>query len=76
MNISVIGALLIIATLIATFGGGFVFCLICKEIKWEVRFRKTAIKIHDIEFEGTAPSIDWIIGARWALVELIKKGDS
>lgn len=73
---SIIKVILMIVSFIISFGGGYALCLICKEIKWEVRFRKTATKIHDIEFDGTAPSIDWIIGARWALVELIKKGDS
>lgn len=70
---NIIRVILMIAGFIISFGCGYALCLICKEIKWEVRFRKTAIKIQDIEFEGTAPSIDWIIGARWALVELIKK---
>lgn len=74
---NIIKVILMIVSFIISFGGGYALGLICKEIKWEVRFCKTATEIDDIEFEGTAPSIDWIIGARWALVELIKKkGDS
>lgn len=56
--------------------GGYLLCLISKQIKWEIRFHKTVKKISEIEDKGNAPSIDWTIGARWALVELIKKGDS
>lgn len=75
MNISVIGALLIIAAFIAAFGGGFALCLICKQIAWEVRFHKTTKKLRDLFNEDETKSLDWINGARWALTELIKKGD-
>lgn len=73
---NIIRAIVMIVSFIITFGGGYTLCLICKQIKWEVRFHKTVNKVRDIENEGNAPSLDWIIGARWALVELIKKGDS
>lgn len=44
-----------------------------KKIKWEVQFHKTAQKLRDIEVKGNAPSLDWIIGARWALNNMIQK---
>lgn len=76
MNISVIGALLIIAAFIAAFGGGYALCLISKEIAWETRFHKTAKKLRILFDEDEIKSLDWINGARWALNEMIKKGDS
>ena len=77
MNIKfIVGMVLYILISLFMGTGGYILCLICKQIKWETRFNKTAKKIRDIENEGNAPSLDWTIGAKWALVELIKKGDS
>lgn len=77
MNIKfIVGMVVYILTSLFMGTGGYLLCLICKQIKWETRFNKTVKKIREIEDKGDAPSIYWLIGARWALVELIKKGDS
>lgn len=73
MNPSVVIILLMIAIFVVSFGSGYALCLVGKQIKWETLFHKTAKKLREIEATGNAPSLDWIIGARWALNNMIKK---
>lgn len=73
MKPSYIIILLMVAIFVVSFGSGYALCLIDKKIKWEVQFHKTAQKLRDIEVKGNAPSLDWIIGARWALNNMIQK---
>lgn len=76
MNTGDVVILLMTAICAISFACGYALCLISKEIAWETRFHKTAKKLRILFDEDETKSLDWINGARWALNEMIKKGDS